>query len=615
MKKPLTALVTICLAGSLFLQSTLPAFATENTETSADHFSPEDITIEEVISAIDTDSGCDSGTYETDYVSGEAYDVITNDISEYDAVAIPSIEERRNRINSAVLNPMRTNSPALDALIDSIFARILTPDMDTFTKVKACYDYLIRNFTYAHTMAPMDTDYESSYDAMIVYRAYASLSTNQGVCTDYASAFVAMTRAIGLESYVVGGQIGRTAESKLSHAWVNIRINGQLYLFDPQVEDNVTTKAGNDYINYYFFCMLDSETWSGYDYDDRDGWISSFNNFKVYRDLIVTLDPPKGQYMNQDIYLRADAKSRRNITYELYIKRKNDADYTKIYQGSSCSLKLQIKKAGQYLFKVIANDGSSSPLFKELDYTICDAAKVNQFITRLYRNCLGRSADAAGLQFWCDKLAHGEETGASIAYQFAFSKEYLSRNTSNSQYLEMLYTVCMGRSSDMAGKAYWNEMLTNGVGRAGILNQFARSAEFRTICASYGIVPGAVSLKEGRDINLNVTCFVNRLYQKALGRKSDTSGLNYWCQQINSKAQSPVTVAEQFFFVPEFTNKHLSDEDFVKVLYRTFMDREYDNAGLSYWKKELANGCSRKDVMKRFAGCPEFQNIMKSFGL
>ena len=66
MKKPLTALVTICLAGSLFLQSTLPAFATENTETSADHFSPEDITIEEGISAIDTDSGYDSGTYKTD---------------------------------------------------------------------------------------------------------------------------------------------------------------------------------------------------------------------------------------------------------------------------------------------------------------------------------------------------------------------------------------------------------------------------------------------------------------------------------------------------------------------------------------------------------------------
>ncbi|MBS6465405.1 MAG: DUF4214 domain-containing protein, partial [Clostridium sp.] len=54
---------------------------------------------------------------------------------------------------------------------------------------------------------------------------------------------------------------------------------------------------------------------------------------------------------------------------------------------------------------------------------------------------------------------------------------------------------------------------------------------------------------------------------------------------------------------------------YVKVLYRTFMGREYDKAGLNYWVGRLNKGESRKTVLKSFAGCPEFQNIVKSFGL
>ncbi|MBO4946295.1 MAG: DUF4214 domain-containing protein [Lachnospiraceae bacterium] len=106
-----------------------------------------------------------------------------------------------------------------------------------------------------------------------------------------------------------------------------------------------------------------------------------------------------------------------------------------------------------------------------------------------------------------------------------------------------------------------------------------------------------------------------RIYTKALGRTAEEAGLRYWTQEIQSKRRTPVAVAEEFFFAPEFTNKRLSNTEYVKVLYRTFMGREYDQAGLNYWVGRLNKGESRKTVLKSFAGCPEFQNIVKSFGL
>ena len=109
--------------------------------------------------------------------------------------------------------------------------------------------------------------------------------------------------------------------------------------------------------------------------------------------------------------------------------------------------------------------------------------------------------------------------------------------------------------------------------------------------------------------------YVARIYTKALGRNPEIGGLKYWTGEINAKRKTPVQVAEQFFFAPEFTNKKLNNTAYVKVLYRTFMGREADRGGLNYWVGRLNMGESRKSVLEAFAGCPEFRKIVKSFGL
>ena len=109
--------------------------------------------------------------------------------------------------------------------------------------------------------------------------------------------------------------------------------------------------------------------------------------------------------------------------------------------------------------------------------------------------------------------------------------------------------------------------------------------------------------------------YVSRLYTEALGREAEPAGMKYWVQEIQSKRRTPVQVAECFFFVPEFTDKKLNNTEFVKVLYRAFMGREYDKPGLDYWGARLDKGESRKTIVKTFAGCEEFQKIIRGFGL
>ncbi len=70
-----------------------------------------------------------------------------------------------------------------------------------------------------------------------------------------------------------------------------------------------------------------------------------------------------------------------------------------------------------------------------------------------------------------------------------------------------------------------------------------------------------------------------------------------------------------FFNSPEFCNRNLGNDEYVKVLYRTFLDREYDGDGYDYWMNRLAGGAGRDEVLAGFANSPEFAALMKSYGL
>lgn len=243
--------------------------------------------------------------------------------------------------------------------------------------------------------------------------------------------------------------------------------------------------------------------------------------------------------------------------------------------------------------------------------------EIRAFVTRLYAYALGRQPDANGLNDWVTKLMNKQITGTTAAIGFFDSDELKNRNLSNEEYVELLYKVMMNRSSDAGGKSYWVNLLDSGVSRMGVFNGFAGSTEFDTICRDYGIDRGTASAAEGRDKNYGVTQFVARLYTQALGRGYDIDGLNDWCNRIVSGAWSVTDVSTTGFFNSrEFLNKNLNNQEYVKVLYRTFLGREYDAAGLKDWVGKLNSGAmSRDQVLKGFSYSTEFANIMKQYGL
>ena len=115
-----------------------------------------------------------------------------------------------------------------------------------------------------------------------------------------------------------------------------------------------------------------------------------------------------------------------------------------------------------------------------------EGTKDAQPVVRLYLAGLGRLPDRSGLQYWTRRHAAGVPL-VSLADQFLDSAEFARRygSPSNAAYIDVLYRNVLGRAADASGSDYWNRRLVaRQITRAGVLVQFSESNENKTKTAA-----------------------------------------------------------------------------------------------------------------------------------
>ncbi len=208
---------------------------------------------------------------------------------------------------------------------------------------------------------------------------------------------------------------------------------------------------------------------------------------------------------------------------------------------------------------------------------------VNDQITRIYGAVLGRHPDASGRLYWAQARAHGMSADAMVRAFLASPERVLRMSeTNNAAFIETLYQDVLGRSADAAGLAYWTQRLNGGLSREGIVLLFADSPEnvartettspltdsealacrlYQTILGREGETMGIAYWSNLLDRGISPTSvaarmmtlqeaqplaamsdrdFIDRLYQNALGRSADADGMTYWLAQTSARGRSAI---------------------------------------------------------------------------
>ena len=110
--------------------------------------------------------------------------------------------------------------------------------------------------------------------------------------------------------------------------------------------------------------------------------------------------------------------------------------------------------------------------------------------------------------------------------------------------------------------------------------------------------------------------FVERLYNVALNRDSEPEGKAFWCEHVGSGELTGAQCANEFLLSKEFNDRNLSNEEFLKVLYKTFFDRNAaeDKEGFNFWMNTLKTE-GRDRVVSGFINSTEWCNICASYGV
>lgn len=131
-------------------------------------------------------------------------------------------------------------------------------------------------------------------------------------------------------------------------------------------------------------------------------------------------------------------------------------------------------------------------------------------ISAYYQSILGRTPDAAGLDYWTAQVDQGTASLAQVATGFSLSTEAASSRVP----VVALYLSSFGRLPDTEGLQYWTQALQNGTPLEAIQQAFLQSPEFATMAAG------------------SATAFLTAAYENALGRPADADGLQFWTQQL-----------------------------------------------------------------------------------
>ncbi len=261
-------------------------------------------------------------------------------------------------------------------------------------------------------------------------------------------------------------------------------------------------------------------------------------------------------------------------------------------------------------FSSYANTQKDSQVVKAVKKASLTPAE--EFITRFYKNILGRDPDPGGLSYWSEKLKNS--TATAIALEFFNSNEYKALNPSNEEFINILYKTMYGREPDPGGYAFWkNKLDSKEMSKEEVMLAFFTSEEFKLLAAKFGVEAISPIDKLHFIPKNSIEGFIKRLYLLVLGRDADSGGVAYWKKEIEEGRKSFQKVALDFFGSEEFKSMKKSDEEFVDTAYFAFFSRYPDKNGKEYWVQELQKGKSRLEVVKGFSASKEFQDLIASF--
>ena len=160
-----------------------------------------------------------------------------------------------------------TGMPELDVLVQNQLRELVDPAKMEPEKML----YIVFNYVTYHNGYLRINYYEVGDTSWVNDEAYHMFTVHKGNCYCYAAQFYVMAKAIGFDAVIYSGKIDPTQRP---HAWVEIEIDGEPYIYDTELE--YTQVVFNDkHSSYYKVPYWKAKGWHYFRGDEIEAAIAA----------------------------------------------------------------------------------------------------------------------------------------------------------------------------------------------------------------------------------------------------------------------------------------------------------------------------------------------------
>ena len=145
-------------------------------------------------------------------------------------------------------------------LVEDTLAQLPLAGLEDWQKVQRVYEQLVAGVTFADPVGLDCWQYRGQpgdvQPPYLEQRALSPLAFGAGSCEDYAAAMTLLLQGLGLEARYLPGLTVSVEHTYVDHAWTMVRLEGQWYHLDPQLERNVLK---DNRLTYRYFLRGDQE--------------------------------------------------------------------------------------------------------------------------------------------------------------------------------------------------------------------------------------------------------------------------------------------------------------------------------------------------------------------
>jgi hypothetical protein len=229
------------------------------------------------------------------------------------------------------------------------------------------------------------------------------------------------------------------------------------------------------------------------------------------------------------------------------------------------------------------------------------------FVHESYQEALGRDPQPHEVAGWA-QLIHSHGSIVLFAHAFFQSPEFLALNTSDEEFLRILYLVLMDREPDQQGfAALLAELQAGRLTRQHLIDVFHDSEEFGTI------LPAILPLHL-QPLLTPLEATVREWHLRILGRAPDPATLQALVATLRQSCTTTTALSSirTLLASPEAQPHQTTNGDFLRLLYRVFLERVPDPEGAATFLALLNEGtASRGQLEAQFAASSEFQTILQ----